>query len=228
MNPELRKVHTNIRALGLDALAHANWHAHYMHMNNSTPALSALQAAHAAELLIKARIAEEHPLLIFEQIPKASESASGLLDFKDLFRKGRTLDYAGLPARLWAATGMKLPGLDLFNEFGRLRNAIQHFASPGVDVSEEVTKFICGVIDPLIHECWGEFAIDHNEDTEPHRYLMEIVIRREVSFLVSPEAAECWDECIADITRDKRKISRRYLTEMKKRVDAARTSVTKA
>ncbi len=196
-------------------------------MNNSTPALSALQAAHAAELLIKARIAEEHPLLIFEQIPKASESASGLLDFKDLFRKGRTLDYADLPARLWAATGMKLPGLDLFNEFGRLRNAIQHFASPGVDVSEEVTKFIYGVIDPLIHECWGKFAIDYNEDTEPHRYLMEIVIRREVSFLVSTVAADCWDECIADITRDKRNVSKRYLAEMKKRVDTAKKSATK-
>lgn len=220
MNPELRNVHANIRSLGLDALAHANWHAHYMHMNNSTPALSALQAAHAAELLIKARIAEEHPLLIFEQIPKASESASGLLDFKDLFRKGRTLDYADLPARLWAATGMKLPGLDLFSEFGRLRNAIQHFASPGVDVSEEVTKFIYGVIDPLIHECWGEFAIDFNEDTEQD-YLMEAVVRREVLFLVSSDAAKCWDRCVEHLARNKHEVSKAYLTTMETRVAAA-------
>lgn len=226
MNPELRNVHTRIRALGLDALAHANWHAHYMHMNDSTSALSALQAAHAAELLIKARIAEEHPLLIFDQIPKASESESGLLSFHDLFSRGRTLDYADLPSRLWAATGIALPGLERFKEFGKLRNAIQHFASPPVDVAVEVTKFIYGVIDPLINNCWGDFAIDYNEDTEPHLYLMESLMGREVDFLVSPEAAACWDDCLAGIKQNQPKVSRSYLARMKKRVKAAARAVT--
>lgn len=56
--------------LGLGALAHANRHAAYAPMENHRwPELSIIQAAHAAELLIKARIAQEHPLLIFEKLP---------------------------------------------------------------------------------------------------------------------------------------------------------------
>jgi hypothetical protein len=46
------------------------------------------------------------------------------------------------------------------------------------------------VIDPFINQCWGLFAIDYNEDYEPHIYLADALFRRGVSFLVSPEAAK--------------------------------------
>src|SRR5690242_8785771 len=71
VNPELKGIWEHIRDLGLGALAHANRHAAYAAMENPRwPDLSVLQAAHSAELLIKARIAQEHPLLIFEQLPR--------------------------------------------------------------------------------------------------------------------------------------------------------------
>lgn len=59
MNNELRNVAENMRELGLGALTHANRHAAYQDIvNDKWAELSVLQAAHAAEILIKAKIAE--------------------------------------------------------------------------------------------------------------------------------------------------------------------------
>jgi hypothetical protein len=219
MNPNLRNVHENMLKLGVCALAHANWHAHYNHVNDRAMSLSVLQAAHAAEILIKARIAEEHPLLIFDELPKGSASSDGLLSFDDLFEKARTVQYADLPARLWATTGIQVPNFELYRKFGRLRNAIQHFASPVNEHHNEVSHFIYGVIDPFIHKCWGVYAVDYNEDDPSHEYLMASLIHREVEFLVSPEAAEAWPSALG--VSDRRKVSKRYLREMEKRVASA-------
>jgi hypothetical protein len=173
-------------ALGLGALAHANSHANYFsHENALWSELSVLQAAHAAEILIKARIAREHPLLIFEQLPKPTGSQEARLGFKQLIEHGRTYQYADLPNLLWATTGIRLQNLEVFQSFGRLRNAIQHFAFPDRDVSQDAVEFIFSVIDPFINQCWNLFAVDYNEDHEPYVYLVANLIRRGVPFLVS-------------------------------------------
>ena len=118
MNPALNEIWTHMRDLGLGALAHANRHAAYAAIENARcPELSILQAAHAAELLIKARIAQEHPLLIFEQLPHSSKSAKSMLDVQDLFRYGRTLQWTDLPERLWAATGIVIPNRERFDSY---------------------------------------------------------------------------------------------------------------
>jgi hypothetical protein len=190
-----------MRDLGLGALAHANWHAHYAHENPWTPELSVLQAAHAAEVLIKARIAEEHPLLIFEDLPKPPAS-DGLLDFADLFERGKTVQYFDLPHRLWAATGLKLTDANRFREFGKLRNAIQHFAPPNRDDASKLTsEFVYGVIDPFINSCWGLYAIDYNEDTDPYEYLVSGLVGQEVLFLVSEGAADALGNCNDELAR---------------------------
>jgi hypothetical protein len=222
MNPALRKVHENMRDLGLGALAHANWHANYAHDNRWTPELAVLQAAHAAELLIKARIAEEHPLLIFEQLPRQSQSPDGRLDFAALFESGRTVQYFELPALLWAATGIEIPDRGHYTVFGKLRNSIQHFAPPeGVDVHAETLRFIYGVIDPFINACWNLFAIDYNEDHEPYVYLMGGLFRHEVPFLVSPEAAaefeQSKDELISTSPAYRKKMIARVKASSKSR-----------
>src|SRR5207237_5120886 len=103
VNPALKGIWEHIRDLGLGALAHANRHAAYAAMENPRwPDLSVLQAAHSAELLIKARIAQEHALLIFEQLPRSTQASGAMLDLGDLFRQGRTLQWPDLPERLWA------------------------------------------------------------------------------------------------------------------------------
>ncbi len=205
--------------LGLGALSHANHHAVYAPIvNPHWPELSVLQVAHAAELIIKARIAQEHPLLIFEQLPRPPQASKAHLDLQDLFQYGRTFQWTDLPDRLWATTGMSLPNQAAFYSFGRLRNSIQHFAPvPKIDFVEETLRFEFSVIDPFLHECWGLFAIDCEEDTELYVYFTAALVQREISFLVSPEAAaefENWDV-------DWPGVSKRYRDEMRARVRKA-------
>ncbi|WP_229623296.1 hypothetical protein [Vibrio parahaemolyticus] len=192
MNPELKNVPENMLELGLGALAHANWHANYYSIENDKWAqLSVLQAAHAAEILIKARIAQEHPLLIFEQLPRSTQVNSDTLSFEHLVEKAKTIQYSELPERLWATTGIKINDLETFKSFGNLRNCIQHFADPrGKDCSLESANFIYKVIDPLVNQCWELFAVNYNEDSTPYEYLIASLIRRNIEFLVPKEALE--------------------------------------
>ncbi|AHG76903.1 hypothetical protein [Mannheimia varigena] len=189
MNDELKNVSSHMLELGLAALQHANWHSNYFSMENHMwHELSVLQAAHAMEILIKARIAQEHPLLIFEQLPKQSKDSESL-DFKSLFMRSKTIQYSELPDRLWAVTGITIINRDLYDSFGKLRNFIQHFSAPiDRNCSEETILYIYKVIDPFINECWGLSAINYNEDTEPYLYLLENLISREIEFSVPKEA----------------------------------------
>ncbi|KPQ32814.1 MAG: hypothetical protein HLUCCA11_20465 [Phormidesmis priestleyi Ana] len=84
--------------------------------------------AQGAEILLKARIADEHPLLIFSKVPnrKANQTQLSLID---LLEKGRTLSYSELPDQLWAVTETPIPNIDAYQEFGKLRNQIIHFST---------------------------------------------------------------------------------------------------
>lgn len=222
MNPALHGTWEHIRRLGLGALAHANRHSNYAAFENDAWAdLSVVQAAHAAELLIKARIAQEHPLLIFEELPKTTTTTGSVLELRDLFERGRTYQWSDLPDRLWATTGIKLPDVTIFKSFGRLRNGIQHFSAPeGLDLSAETVKFIYQVIDPFINECWNLFAVDYDEDHDPYVYLIGSLFRHEVPFLVSPGAAKCVDYWDVDWSA----ASPAYDKEMKRRLERTRKS----
>lgn len=220
MNPNLQGVWEHMQALGLGALAHANRHAGYAGMENDRwHELSVLQAAHAAELLIKARIAQEHPLLIFDQLPRSTQAEGPALDLEALFRAGRTVQWSDLPERLWASTGLMLPNRERFDAFGKLRNGLQHFApAHGVDPSEETLRFVFEVIDPFVNRCWGLFAVDFDEDLEPYVYFVGALVSREIPFLVSPDAAEAYERWDVDWNS----VSAGYRTEIQQRVQAAR------
>ena len=207
-----------MRSLRLAALTHANWHANYFSESNDWwNELSVLQAAHAAEILIKARIAEEHPLLIFEQLPKAS-SEGFRLSLHQVIEQARTLPFSDLPDRLWAATGMRLANTEQYLKFGRLRNTVQHFAVPNdIDVSDATVAFIYDVIDPFIHECWGLYAVDFNEDHEPYAYLVPSIVERGIKFLVSPGMMEDFEHISFEWPPDKPE----YRAEMEHRFAAA-------
>lgn len=101
-----------------------------------------LQAAHACELIMKATIADEHPLFIFSNVPKSTNADEDLLEFKDLFENGRTIRYSELPEKLLAVKGYKISEHDTYETFGKLRNCIQHFSVPNVDLSQEGIEFI--------------------------------------------------------------------------------------
>lgn len=190
MDLNLKKVYEHMIDLGAGSLAHANYLAHFYDMSNPMwSQLGVLQAAHACEIFLKARLAQEHPLLIFESLPKSTadcvNKTTGLLDFESLLEKGQTITYSELPEKVWAATGKKINNIKLYNDFGRLRNSIQHFAAPNKDVSLLTSQFIYEVIDPFINSEWGMCAMDYCDDSEQYEYLIPTLARRNVYFMVS-------------------------------------------
>lgn len=115
------------------------------------------------------------------------------LSFEDLLERGTTLQYNELPPRLWATTGIRIAQEDLYSRFGRLRNSIQHFASPKSDPSERTLEFIFGVVDPFIGDQWGLYAIDYNEENGDHyEHVFETLVARNVRPRLSPDAAAAW------------------------------------
>ena len=165
MNPELKNISEHILAMGIGVLSQAQKNVFYTSYGYDSRldegVYGVLQAAHAAELIIKAAIAEQHPLLIFSSLPKSTKEEDGFLSLNDLFESGKTIQYIDLPERLWAATGYKIEAIGLFNRFGKLRNCIQHFATPDRDLRTETTYFIYNVIDPILEYFWSKYAIEY-------------------------------------------------------------------
>lgn len=126
-----------------------------------------VHTAHAAEILLKARIAQEHPLLIFSKLPKPNSSGNAL-SLIDLIENGRTLSYEELPDHLWATTGIKVEPLEQYRDFGRLRNQIIHFSMPGANSLDLLAlRYAFEVLDPLVESFWGRSVIDFVKN-DPH------------------------------------------------------------
>lgn len=190
---DFNAISTDMLSLGLGALAHANYHSGYTtDTNDKWAELSVIQAAHAAELLVKARITKEHPLLIFSDLPSVSNQDT--LSIDKLAEDGRTIEWSDLPKVFKTITNCNFKNADIFRSFGRLRNSVQHFGiipnRTTTSASLETLRFIYSFIDPFINEHWRKYAIDFDEGTNSYENLPNTLIRYEIRFLVSPEAAE--------------------------------------
>lgn len=153
-----------MREFGLAALARAVYEVSFSEMYAPySHAMAVSHAANGAEILLKARIAQEHPLLIFETLPK-SNTTKGKLTVAELLKHGRTIQYSELPERVWATAAIRIPRLAEFKEFGRLRNKIVHFAVPEKDYSKEVLKFAFEVIDPLVQLFWDDSILNYIDE----------------------------------------------------------------
>lgn len=165
MHPDTRKISEHMKDFGLHVLGKAvvdvifsEYTSPYSH------AMGVVRCAHAAELIIKSRIAEEHPLLIFEVLPKAKDPSGKVMDVSDLLRDGKTIMYSELPNVLWASTGVKVPDIARFNSFGKLRNTITHLAVPDADLVMETLSFSFLVIEPLIRQFWNVDIVDYMQE----------------------------------------------------------------
>lgn len=189
MHPACKEMSAHMKGLGLGILAQAQKNAFYWdypdHLDRGVFAI--LQAAHASEILMKAVIAQEHPLLIFSQIPKSSSTDGGLLDIDDLLQSGKTIQYSELPERLWATTGYKVKDIQVFREFGRLRNTIQHLALPKVDFGTTTAEFVYKVIDPLIGKIWDLYAVEYCDVDSHEDDMMEILVRHGITYFRYPD-----------------------------------------
>lgn len=185
MNEELRCIPDRILGLARAALTQANHHAVFMDPGNEHwPLMSVLNTAHAGELFLKAIIATEHPLLIFKDLVTLDDKNIDELDLKRLLTRGRTHDFEKLPQVLWATTGLRIPNPECYERLRQARNAIQHFCPPNDrDLSELSLEFIYTILDPLIADRFGIYAIEHHEDHSiSYDYVVACLLRHELRF----------------------------------------------
>ena len=123
-------------------------------------ATNVVNIAHGFEILLKARIVQEHPLLIFGKISNNEKIKDQELKFEDLLENGRTIEYSKLPYQLWATTGYKISNMELFKEFGKIRNQIIHFHVPmELSLAEMSFKYSFNVVEKCINEWWNDYTI---------------------------------------------------------------------
>jgi hypothetical protein len=181
MHPDTREVAEHMKEFGLHVLGRAIYDATFNEtMRPFAHALSITHAAHATEILLKAKVAEEHPLLIFSRLPKPS-TTDRELTVSELFEYGQSCNYHELPDLLWATTGIRIDRLQEFLEFGKLRNKIIHFAVPNIELADETLKFVINVLDPLIEKFWGlsgiPYSVEWDDAIISDGYLGERLIR---------------------------------------------------
>lgn len=131
--------------------------------------MAVITSAQAAEILIKARIAQEHPLLLFSNVHEIQTNEE-LLGLKDLIERGKTHVYEKLPNLLFSSTGIAVPDLERYRAFGKLRNSVMHFLRPSdayneSELSDICLSFLFRCIYPLIISFW--------DDVDPFHYVYE-------------------------------------------------------
>lgn len=161
MDDELKDLANHMEHFGLNLIGHAVEHA--LEVPFIPPfwhAFGVLHAAQAGDIIIKSCIAKEHPLLIFNKYPTSSRYPDQSLSMQNLLESGVTLNYSELPDRLWAATGYVIQEINIYHDFGKLRNRVQHLAVPNQNLPREIFMYICKVIDPMTRHFWKTGAFE--------------------------------------------------------------------
>lgn len=130
-------------------------------MNPFSHDMSIVHIAHGTEIVFKARIAQEHPLLIFSKIPKYSKIQKESIDIIDLLEHGQTVMYSEIPDLLWSSAGYKLENLDLYYEFGKIRNQIIHLFAPKIELAELAYNYTFNVVEKAINSWWDETIFEY-------------------------------------------------------------------
>ncbi|WP_279464557.1 hypothetical protein [Aeromonas veronii] len=182
MHPDLKYVSEHLLKLGLGILCQAQRNVLYSSFGYAARidegVFGVIQTAQAAELIIKAAISQQHPLLIFSHLPKSNTVSGELLSIEDIFENAKTLQYSELPEKLWAVTGFKIFDIPLYNKFGNLRNTIQHFGVPDKDIRLESAIYIYNVIDPLLGHFWNDYAVNHVDVMEAKDDIFELLAEK--------------------------------------------------
>lgn len=162
------------------------------HMNPYSHAMSVVHVANGFEVLIKSRIVEEHPLLIFTKIPTESNlGGSNEIKIENLLEYGHTIMYSDLPHRLWATTGYKIPNIELYNEFGKIRNQIIHFAIPEYSLNDLTLKYTYCIVEKCINDWWDTTILEYTSEYDDVycEYVFEQLKRLniEINYKLAPD-----------------------------------------
>lgn len=175
-----------------DAITLSNHHATYFDPyieHYGTAAV--IEAARAAELLIKAIVASHHPLLIFKDIFNLNLLDDPDLDLDSLTSKAKTHDISKLPNVLWLVTAEKIQDQELFDDLVEQRNALQHFFHHETfDVFAEKSRtlalrFIYTNLDPLLRKHFNEYAINcYEHQSDGYEYTVKQLLNRGIHFSI--------------------------------------------
>lgn len=173
-----------MKEVGLGILCQAQLNSLFGFFENRLDSgiFAVLQCAHAAEILAKACIANEHPLLIFSNLPTELNAKGDLLQLDDLFEHGKTIQFHDIPRVLWASTGYKIANLAEYSKFGKLRNCIQHFHTPETDFTQECASFIYQIINPLIYHFFRIHAIEFCDGSFTLEQRLVVLLSRGINF----------------------------------------------
>jgi hypothetical protein len=179
MHPETKNIWKSMQDLSFHMLGKALRDCTFNEMGAPyAHTMSIVNTAHGAELLLKARIAKEHPLLIFEKLPKPS--GLNILNINSLIENGTTVKYSELPDLLWASTGyaMSAKHKKAFTNFGIERNRIVHLGLPGAGTdSTFVMSFLLETLDYICQDIFEAsfvlYADEFDEVTVSEGYLKE-------------------------------------------------------
>lgn len=188
IHTEIQHIPSRILEVALGALTQANHHAVFDDPQSfGWPETSILSSATAGELLLKAIVAKQHPLLIFRDLFDLDVRSQEELTIQQLIERGKTYGLEDMPKLLWVTTGERIPDTTLFEKLRRARNSIQHFCSPGenIDLRKLAREFIYKNLDPLLHRhfdiCAIEFHQDHNIGYD---YVVDCLLKNELLFSV--------------------------------------------
>lgn len=159
------KIASQMRDFGLSMVAKGVVNATYSEAGEPySHAMGLVQVANGFEILIKSKIVEEHPLLIFNKVPKEANLSDGNIKMEDLLEHGQTIMYSELPDRLWATTGYIIQPIELYNKFGRVRNQIIHFAIPEISLSDFTLEFVFKIIEKAVNSWWDTTILDYAQE----------------------------------------------------------------
>ena len=176
----LDSIPQRILELSLVALKRANTDSIFRDRGKEHHAtLAPISTAHAGELLLKALIAQVHPLLIFENLHQLKPSQKISKEWLENY--GKTHNFDRLPTILKATTNIDIPDMNSFRNLQRVRNQIQHFLEPDEDPTEICIDFIYNNIDPLLYEHFDESACEFHED-QFDDYVIAFLIESEIKF----------------------------------------------
>lgn len=95
------KIASQMRDFGLSMVAKGVVNATYSEAGEPySHAMGLVQVANGFEILIKSKIVEEHPLLVFNKIPKEANLVDRNIKMEDLIEHGQTIMYSELLDRL--------------------------------------------------------------------------------------------------------------------------------
>ncbi len=215
------RIPRRILEMGYSALAQANTQAVYggPGTDAGSDALSIVNSAFAGELIIKAIIAKQHPLLIFKNLFELGPADTSPISIDRLLLKGKTYTFGELPNLLWTCTGNQISDLNLFKDIQQARNAIVHFCSPDDPNLKSLSlRFLYQVVDPLLNEHFDECAIEfHNDHSVDYSYIVSCLFSHEILFSVPDGFNTSEIDHVAELETT----NKDYQLEMRKRIRLA-------